>query len=126
MKKSKRRFHDPRKSEQTSQLSILKRYLRPILEYDEIPKDGTYYLKNDAQDNHWIYTQIKILGFRGNEFFATFIEEGISRPLSYEELQRTFIFDPRNEQEDNIEIPEGTFYDIDKDDEAYNINNDLI
>jgi hypothetical protein len=93
MKKSN--FKEPIKPDQTSQLSLLRRGLRSILDYEEIPRDGRYYLQNDAKDNHWIYTPIKILGLRNGRLYITIIETNISRPVSYEELEHIFIYDPK-------------------------------
>lgn len=78
---------------QTDQLSSLTRELRPILECDEINYDWTYYLKNNTKKKDdpkfYEYTKMTLIGYKDGHLYFKF-DDGISRPLSYDELKITY------------------------------------
>ena len=76
--------------DQLAQLSLIKNHLKPILEFDEIPNDATYYLKEDHEECHWIYRKLKLIGIQnGTIFFKD--TEGITHPMNHC-LNQIFIF----------------------------------
>lgn len=78
---------------QTFQLSQLMRELRPLLDCDELDYDWTFYLKNDTKDKDrpkfFEYTRMTLIGFKDDHLYFKF-DDGKSRPLSYDELKRTY------------------------------------
>ena len=76
--------------DQSSQMRIIRSFLQKILEQDEIPLNGRYYLKNNPKDNHWIWTKLELKGQKDGELYFLF-PNGITRNATYHELNNIYI-----------------------------------
>lgn len=79
--------------DQQEQLKLIKRFLKPVLDFEEIPTEGRYYLKNDEKENHWLYTELKLIGSEDGKLLFT-LPNGITKDFDVYDLRNVLIYKP--------------------------------